>query len=379
MSMRAGGDPLTSVVPELERLATNPREYLTEGPLLFGPRRFFGLTVLFGLPGLLFLVLWQQGIAETDGLAMGIALLIGAGIWLVYSIATAGHSLYLGPEGVEIRYLDTTVYCPWDLFDVNGEPWSGGKDSPSAGLAVPVASAIVPMVVWRRGVIELARGAGIRAPQAWFVSPSELILPGRYELNSEDLGKLLMLLGAKLSGRLSTRSLAEQSDAYATRDRATNTLMPATSGSNPADDDGYYTVSLARFRLPPCCVVCAREPETTLVLTLRAGSAITFEMPICHKCRGIEVGKANRTIAGWTGGLSFFGMIGGIFAPGGVRSGAMIAGSIFGMLLGMVVGSLVGVPHPIEIRNFNEATGTMRIRFVSEAVERKYREMQAHS
>jgi hypothetical protein len=378
MGIRAGGDPLTAVVPDLEQLAADPRNYLTEGPLLFGPRRFHGLTALFAIPGIVLLILWGFAPKETERLALGIALLLGAAFWLVYTLVGAGHSLFLGPDGVEIRYRDTTVYCPWDLFDVDGEPWTAAEHDPSAGLAMPIAPGAVGLVVWRRGMIELARGMAIRAPQAWFLSPGEMILPGRYELRSEDLGKLLLLLGTRLGGRVSTRALRE--------------VDRTAFGAPQADKQGFYTVSLTRFRPPPCCCVCAGAPQTTLVLTATSGfnpwvqrtpgawlpsmERIAIEVPVCQRCLEAERAALLRSVRGWSVGLALAGLVSALFAPEEARMVAGIVGCLLGAMLGLLIGTIRGQPEPIQLRDYNPATRTIRIRFRNPEVEKRYRQSE---
>lgn len=380
MSMRAGGDPLIEVVPELEQLATDPRRYLLQGPLLFGPRRYWGLAAIFGVPGLIILALWWVQPTEYERLALGIALLIGAAIWLVFSLGSAGHSLFLGPDGVEIRYRDTVVYCPWDLFDVDGEVWTAaGQEHPTAGVTVPISPAAVPMVVWRRGVVELGRGMKIRAPQAWLLSAHELVLPGRYELRSEDVGKLLLLLGTRLGGRLSAVDLREQ-------------VEPVVGPPPEPDAQGFYTVSLTRFRMPPCCSACAGEPDRTMLVMARsgglslmgmvpgssAGQIVQVEIPMCERCHAAVVARTQGGLLRWLAWLAAGGAIAGLFAPEESRVFAMLMGGCFGALIGLIIGSAVGVPQPIELKNYHAPTGTVQVRFRNPAVERRYREWRAH-
>jgi len=379
MGIRAGGDPLTEVVPDLKQLVDDPRRYLADGPLLFGPRRYFGLAALFGLPGLAVLGLYAAEPAETERLAVGVALLIGAAIWLYYSLGSAGHSLFLGPDGVEVRYRDTAVFCPWDLFDVDGEVWvAAGMESPTAGVTVPVSPAAVDHVVWRRGVVELGRGLKIRAPQAWLLSARELVLPGRYELRSEDVGKLLLLLGTRLGGRIAVGQLREKG------------MDTVPDGPPPERDrDGFYTVSLTSFRLPPCCVACAGEPDRTVAVPVSGGGGtaarpgmawvptgppVFVEVPICERCHAAEVAASQAALRRWMFPFAALGLVAGLFAPAEARGLAALLGLVGGALVGLFVGSLAGQPRPIDLRGYHAPTGTMRVRFRNPAVEQRYRE-----
>jgi hypothetical protein len=292
--------------------------------------------------------------------------------------------MFLGPGGVEIRYWDTTVFCPWDLFDVDGEAWTApGLESPTAGVTVPIAPAAVPLVVWRRGVVELARGLKIRAPQAWLLSAHELVLPGRYELRSEDLGKLLLLLGMRLGGRIAAGEL-----------RTTETIQPEPAVPLPErDKDGFYTVSLTRFRLPPCCCVCAGEPDRTMALTATsgvtpwlgagpgmwspAGQSVLVEVPVCQRCYEQTQSNYGTAVLRWTGLFALVGLVGGLLAPADVQGIALPLGVAIGAIAGLIIGATVGIPQPIELRNYHPPTGTLRVRFRNPEVEKRYREWRA--
>ena len=66
----------------------------------------------------------------------------------------------LYPEGVEVTFRDTTVWCPWALFNVDGKAFVPDVDSPRVGLTLPIAPQALPFVDLRRDDTPIAHGAG---------------------------------------------------------------------------------------------------------------------------------------------------------------------------------------------------------------------------
>ncbi|MGH7226435.1 MAG: hypothetical protein ACRELF_24735, partial [Gemmataceae bacterium] len=183
MSVLPAGQSLHRVVADLEELVENPRAYLAEGPLMIGPRQMYGLAFLFGFAGSAIL-LSCVALGQPDGerLALGIGLLVGASVWLGWSLMMRGHSLVLHPEGVEIKYRETTVWCPWALFNVDGQAFVPDADSPRVGLTLPVATEAIPFVELRREDTPIAHGAEVKARQWLLLSADTVVLPARYEV-----------------------------------------------------------------------------------------------------------------------------------------------------------------------------------------------------
>src|SRR5262245_20994527 len=103
MSMLPAGHRLENFLPDLDDLLQDPKSYLQEGPIVIGPRRMYGLAVLFGLPGLALLI-WAALGGKFDGekVAMGVGLLLGGAIWLGWSILMRGHQIVLRVERIEV-------------------------------------------------------------------------------------------------------------------------------------------------------------------------------------------------------------------------------------------------------------------------------------
>src|SRR4051794_25529252 len=103
MSVLPAGRPLRQVIPEYEELLRDPAAYLREGPVTIGPRRMYGLAALFAVPGLACLgySAWQ-GEFDPEAISLGIGLLLGALVWLGWSVMLRGHELILRADGVEV-------------------------------------------------------------------------------------------------------------------------------------------------------------------------------------------------------------------------------------------------------------------------------------
>ncbi|MFO0845344.1 MAG: hypothetical protein U0797_23665 [Gemmataceae bacterium] len=159
MSLLPGGQPLDRVLPDLDELLDDPHAYLSEAPLAIGPRRMYGLAWLFALPGVaLLLSCVVQGKPDGERLAMGVGLLLGAGVWAGWSMLMRGHEMVLHHDGVEFNHFDTTVWAPWALFRVEGRPFVPDSDSPRAGLTLPIDPKVVPHVHQHRLGVSLAWG-----------------------------------------------------------------------------------------------------------------------------------------------------------------------------------------------------------------------------
>src|SRR5579884_809200 len=111
MSVLPAGQSLSRFLPDLEDLLHDPRAYLAQGPVTIGPRQMYGLAFLFGIAGGVFLLSCViAGRGDGERLALGIGLLAGASVWLSWSLWMRGHSLVLHPDGVEVKYRETTVW-----------------------------------------------------------------------------------------------------------------------------------------------------------------------------------------------------------------------------------------------------------------------------
>ena len=202
MSLLPAGNTLRGFLPDVDDLLENPTEYLALGPVVIGPRRMYGLAAVFAIPGIAFLLAYYYGKHDPERIALGVGMLIGSSIWLGWSLWTRGHALILHADGLEVKYHDTSVWCPWALFNASGTPHVPEVDSPFTGLILPVAPDAVPFIELRASESVLAHGTQVKARQLILSGDDEIVLTGRYEVAAKDLGDLILHLGQTLGYQL---------------------------------------------------------------------------------------------------------------------------------------------------------------------------------
>jgi hypothetical protein len=368
MSVLPGGQPLQRVLPDLDDLLADPQAYLSESPLAFGPRRMYGLALLFGLPGIAFLASCVLGRPSGERLAMGIGLVLGACVWLGWSLLLRGHEMVLHPDGLEVIHREAAVWAPWALFHVEGQAFVPESDSPRTGLTLPVNPKAIPWVELRRGGMVIARGMQVRGPQWFFAGPAEVTLPARYEIVEQDVGELLLWLGGQLGQELPREPAVE-----ADLDGAIEPIEP--------DPEGWVTVPLVRLRLPPCCASCGGPRDDTLRVQVRARGdwllgpllgvrAIEVAVPVCMTCRARIAGRQRM---GGLVGLALGSFLGTALGAGlglwygEARDLPLMLGGFIGLFVGTLAGSLLGVTLsrrlPVRFRRYSPSRGFVSVRF----------------
>ncbi len=372
MSMLPGGQSLERVLPDLDELLEDPHAYLSEAPLAFGPRRMYGLAILFAVPGVLLLLSCGiRGAIVGEELAMGVGLLLGAAVWAGWSLMMRGHELVLHPEGVEVIYFDTVIWAPWALFHVEGRPFVPDSDSPHAGLTLPIDRKMVPYVRQQRSGVVLAWGRAVTGPQWRFSGHDEVVLPGRYEINSLDIGELLLVLGHRLGSQPPREKPPFDAEP-----------LPESEPSIMTDTAGWITLPLTRLRLPQCCSRCAGPRDDTLTLRvtprvdwvvgifLGGVRGIEVPIPVCTPCK--ELIEARQRRGGFLGlgiGMLFGVALGLVLAAwlGDWRDDALWLGTSFGFLVGAILGSVTGTlltaKLPVRLRRYSPSRGLVSAQF----------------
>jgi hypothetical protein len=378
MSVLPAGQSLSRFVPDLDELIENPRTYLAQEPLTIGPRQMYGLAFVFGLGGIALLMSClliapaDRGEVLGERLALGIGLMLGASVWLGWSLRMRGHSLVLHPEGVEVQYRGTTVFAPWALFNVEGNAFVPGGDSPHVGLTLPIAREAIPFVELRREGTPIAHGAEVRSLQWQFLGSDTVVLPARYEVMAGPLGELILLLGRRLGRELPRGAPPPQ--AYAT---ASIDDLPAM-----ADAGGWITVHLTRLAFPSQCCNCGERTQRTmnfhiasrgdalLSILVPASQPLVVEIPVCEACRqrlreqqhrggirGMQVGAflccMLALLLAWSEGWQDRSLL------VVVGLAALAAGGLFGFLFGTWMSRRL----PAELAGFSPSHGTLRLRF----------------
>ncbi len=368
MSFLPAGNSLRGFLPDLDDLLENPAEYLGVGPIVVGPRRMYGLASVFAAAGVGMLLSYYYGKHDAERIALGVGLLFGSAIWFGWSLWTRGHSLVLHKEGVEVKYHDLVVWCPWALFNASGEPHVPEVDSPFTGLILPVAADAVPFIELRRGESVAAHGAQVKAPQFVLSGTDEVVLPGRYEVATKDLGDVLLHVGQVLGLHLPRG--APPREAY---------QAEADEIADP-DPAGWITARATRLRFPPNCAACGEG--TTEVMRFEAWSRgglmmrvfmpgvaheVMIPVPVCAACQTEGRDRQSR------GAVRGF-LVGALLGPLAVVFGEMLGWAAltgFAALVLATVGALIGLGlgqwfssrPPVQLRDYSPTRGTLRLRF----------------
>lgn len=373
MSVLPIGRSVRQVIPDFDQLLRDPAGYLREGTVAIGPRQMYGLAALFGIgaAGLFGYSVWE-GEFDPEAVSMGIGMALGGLVWLGWSLLMHGHELVLLPDGVEFRYRDTVVWCPWSLFNIGGAPFVPDADNPRAGLTLPVDPEAMPYVVLRRDDSPIAHGVEVRTRQFHFTAANEVVLPARYEVRADELGLLLMQLGGRL-GHLLPKG-APPPEAYRTEDLDADLPEP--------DATGWFTVHLTHLAFPERCCSCLAGTQDTMtfhadppfdwglsLFVQRAGGTVV-SIPMCAACQGLVRQRHNRVSSVmmpvgalvavvFTTFLAWWGQIRDWQALLILGLGVGAAGALAGFLFGAAFGRQL----PVELRRFSPTHGTVAIRF----------------
>jgi hypothetical protein len=376
MIVLPAGHSLQRFLPDLDDLLYDPAAYLKAAPVTFGPRRMWGLAACFLLAGVAFLVsVWYTGPTPSNGerLALGFGLALGGIVWLALSLMMHGHWLVLHPEGVEVKYGDTAVWCPWALFNSDGDPYIPQSDSPMLGMALPINPEAVPYIELRRNDAPTAHGVQVKAPQLQFVSREAVVLPARYEVRGEELGMLILQLGRRLGRQLPGGTPTPEARGVDQLELETPTLSPS----------GWFTASLTRLHFPPHCCRCG-QPTTDAMdyygdpggfwffTNLFASSVkpLTVAVPVCLPCQELIALGRQRSASGGT----LLGALLGLAAALGLSlqdpngSQLLFLYGLLGVSVGGLVGFLVGAAlakryDPVRLRRFSPSRGTVSVHF----------------
>ena len=379
MSVLPVGHSLGRFIPDLDDLLYDPAAYLKTGPITFGPRRMWGLALLFLLAGGAFLVsVCYTGENRSMGerLALGVGLTMGGMIWLGWSLMMHGHQLVLHPEGVEVKYRDTAVWCPWALFNSEGDPYIPQSDSPMLGMALPINPEAVPYIELRRNDAPMAHGAQVKASQLVFASRDAVVLPARYEVRGEELGLLLLVLGRRLGRQLPGGTPTPEAMGIEHLELESPTLTSS----------GWFTAPLTRLRFPPRCCRCG-QPTTDAMdfhgdpggfwffTNMFAASVkpLTLPVPMCVPCQEQTDLRRQRTASAATAIGSLLGLALALvltFSEGGPGRDLLFPAGLLGVSAGGVVGYLIGAAlarrgDPVRLRRFSPSRGTVSIHFAN--------------
>ena len=375
MSMLPQGQRLESALPDLPDLLDDPHAYLSEAPLAIGPLSVHRLGMLFAIPGIVLLgwAIWLGNPCD-ERVLLGTGLLIGSSVWFYWSLRLRGHELVCYPDGVELVYLNTSIWAPWALFH-HGEgevrPFVPPSDSPAAGLTLPINPEALPYVELRRNGVAVAWGRQAVGPQWQYTANDEVVLPARYQIAAEDIGELLLVLGNRLGKELPRTPVVKPLEEI--------DVPPVVT----QDAGGWITLPLTRLQLPPCCARCGGPQDVILGLRVLASGDrlmlwlgvssfrhIELRVPMCEDCKAVIESQQNRAtslglilgaVLGLGVGLGLAAWLGEgkevLLALGG------FAGLVMGLLIGSSLAAVLSRQLPVRIRSYSPARGLVTVRF----------------
>ncbi len=203
-------------IRDYNALREAPGDVLARQTIVLGPNKVyfrailaaFACTILSG--SLVSIPLFATGILPDPNLkestfwgTSGAAMLFWT---LTMNWALRGGHLAMDRQGVHLKYRRTTVFCPWDLFCVEGEE----QPKSYTRVCFPIQPAAVDRVKVWRGEREMAHEGNVRTPQFRIHDRTYAELADLYEVNCFPLARLFMELGRKLgSDEHSMKATAE--------------------------------------------------------------------------------------------------------------------------------------------------------------------------
>ena len=398
--------PLRKAVPDLDRLLAQPAATLAKGEIVIGPARRYASAIVLGI---LMAGLWGFG------LLAGLALIrlavvhrvapVPAGVFLgiipvavVASVVLTarrfrGGRCVLTTRGVEFRFAEDTVFCPWALFTAAGQPLVVADEASvildkwserfAHHFVLPVWPAAVPFVEARQeGTGSSARGMQVNTRQFRFRSANEAELRAWYAVGTAELATLLLHLGGVLGTALPEESV---STSYLL-ETALAVTPPAT-----VDKNGWITVSLVRVRFPALCCTCGAPTDRLQEFAaypsqvrlggrakIQAGKENWVRIPVCSACQTAYLYHCSKAAwigfaIGWAGplvaGLAF--AVPGLLAEPNAMAMLFLAAFVLVVFalplgfLGHLIGSNIGLARyaPVRLRRYAEREGTVAIRF----------------
>lgn len=254
-----GQRALDQVIPNFQELQADPRAALARSAVRIGAMSLYRIAIAWVIIGAVLPWLF------TGELALGTALTgagIGGGLFgllLLVSPWRRTMEMVMSEDGLALRYGRDEIYCPWALFNVEGNPFHEIPDK----LVLPVLVAAIPFVELRRDGAAISHGAEVKSNPIEFVSGGKALLRAHYEARAPELGDLLLYLGHRLGQALPKGP--------APSIHAREEIIKPQAGI--VDEDGWITIDLARIPFPASCCDCGQATGGWVEVEHRPDSA----------------------------------------------------------------------------------------------------------
>jgi hypothetical protein len=369
---------ILAAVPDLENLLLHPSRLRAGREVVIGPARRYGSVLVLSLFTAFITWFLTVFIAVLFGprpwgrhmgwFLLGSFLLLQVTLFLLIARILRGGQMVWSGRGIELRYRSQVVFCPWSVFHTPGQPFSPGRGQ----VVLPVLPAAVPLVEARRHGQLMAEGIRVVTPQLWFRSPREMTLRAFYEVNTLELGKVLLHLGRLLG----TAGIAPASSLDFPPEE------PVAEEPVHAGADGWITVNLTRLVFPAECCDCGAATTGRQKFTVRerffgpgrflnpaGGDPAHIWVPVCYACQTANQGRFVRAVCNGLG----IGLAAVLLAAAAARifpnnlavAYLVILTIIWAPLIGCLVGYQFGKARsqPLQLRNYSPARGTVSLKF----------------
>jgi hypothetical protein len=383
--------PLRRAVPNLDHLLSDPAGTLAGGEITIRSHKryvsFVILALLFFAIGqavvilLLTEMLGQPVTLRKRILIASVVVGVVIGSFLLAWRFTCGGRCILTVDGVSFRHRGIEVFCPWTLFNVDGQPvirtGSGGEQ---IEFALPVSADAVPLVEVRRHGQVVAQGQAVKSRQFRFRSANEAVLKAIYQVKAAELAPLLLQLGRLLGKRIEpSASVVDAGEEIVS--------APAAAW----ETDGWVVISLTRLFLPPYCCQCEQPTTRTVVfrgvatalrigrfLNIQGGECISIWVPLCQVCEAAArpgywraYFKALLLTAlvcagiGFSGGMVLAARAGDPAAFAFLPMILAVVGGLLSLSFGWVIaaGSAKRATTLVQLDRFRPSKGSVAIRF----------------
>jgi hypothetical protein len=356
--------PLAKAVPDVALLRTDPRVYLSQTTVEFGPRRRHVLAAVVGLAAggavvaVLFFVFKQMPKPKQPDPTRGVGMIVS---FIVTTLAVralmlrlfVGGTMSLVAHGVELTHRGWTVFMPWELFRA-----PGGVFEPDHKLVVLPADPRVPVAVYGPDDrVEAVMPADLDLPPVGASDDGQVALKDLYEVHVTELGALL---------RDVALALRPPSADEPWWDGAATPL--ATS-----DDGEWVRIHLTQLPFPDICAGCGEPTPATLeCFVYNESRSLQMPVPFCDACRrrrnrsrwvGAAVGAVAAAVVALVVAVT-------LFARAGRPAVMLVVGVMMGLTLaipGAIIGQAIAraLNTPVRWKDYRPEKGTVKIRFRS--------------
>jgi hypothetical protein len=353
-----------AVLPNMGRLRTDPKSALSEGEIVFGPRRAYAVSAVIGFM-VAGIVLAGFVVAAFDRplarpvepwyfVAAGLGVLVSGGLTTVLVLRwSRGGSAVLQPHGVLFVHRGRSVFCPWTLFQASGTPYQPDHRR----VILPVNDDTPVALTDPEGNVTARPANEVKSKPLVGGADGQVALHDLYEVKLAELGELLLHLGRQLGdGKPVTANGVAHDQPFL----AVQPLAAAQPG-------GWLRIRLTRLPFPRVCLDCGTFTRETIRHTLDQRHRVHIELPLCQACQVRRGQRRRRAVligaaAGFVPGILAIALGKPFLAADDLVILCLIAfplGVLLGVLVGMVARDSTDL---VRFKEYSATAGTVMMR-----------------